>query len=88
MKGEIEWKVGEVRIGEEGFCFGDPYVWSCGVMRDGDTAIISRAESFKPEIGKELKRILREAGFTSLAFDRYKRGKKRRITVSLYRSVE
>ena len=83
MKGEIEWKVGEVRIGEEGFCFGDPWVWSCGVMRDGDTAIISRAESFNPEIGKELKRLLRQQGFKVLAFDRYKGGQRKRTSIPL-----
>lgn len=81
MQGNIEWKVGEIRIGKEDFGYGDPYIWSCSVMRDGDVAILSRAEAFDSKLRKELRRLLKKEGFTSLVFDRYKDGKKERITI-------
>ena len=71
MKAHVEWIVGVIRAGPEFKDFGDPYEFSCTVIRRGDTCeIIGASGRMFPGLRVQLRKLLDEQGIKHCVWDR------------------
>ena len=71
MKAHVEWIVGVVRAGPEFKDFGDPYEFSCTVIRRGDECeIIGASGKFTITNYKAVREALESAGIKAAHWER------------------
>lgn len=81
MRAHVEWIVGVIRAGPEFKDFGDPYEFSCTVLRRGDTCeIIGASGTITPGVVRAVREALHTAGVTKAHWERIKDGKTKKVT--------
>lgn len=76
MRAHVEWIAGVIRAGPEFKDFGDPYEFSCTVLRRGDTCeIIGASGKLTMETYRAVRTMLSETGIKRVIWDRA-RGKR------------
>lgn len=71
MKAHVEWITGVIRAGPEFNDFGDPYEFSCTVIRRGDECeIIGASGKFTFEVYRAVREALESSGVKVAKWDR------------------
>lgn len=75
MKANVEWVVGVIRAGSQFETFGDPFEFSCTVLRRGEEAeVIGASGRFSREAYRAIRDALVAVGIRRVIWDRKRMG--------------
>jgi len=79
MAAELQWLTGVLRLGRSYRKHGDPYEFSCTVVRRGDEAeLLGACGKLTPSLTKRMKKVLLSQGIRRLSWER-RNGQVRRV---------